>query len=57
MVYIISLGSTQLPLQAFGLFKHSPIIIILYKYGGVFMGTKLFPFQFFNNLHILIHGI
>jgi hypothetical protein len=44
-------------LGCFWLFKHSPIIITLYKYGGVFVGAKLFPFQFFNNLHVLVHEI
>ncbi len=56
LFYFISLGSTQLPLLAFGLFNHS-LIITLYKYVGVFMGAKLFPFQFFNSLHVLVHGI
>jgi len=52
----IALGSTQLPLLAFGPFNHS-LIITLYKYVGVFMGAKLFPFQFLNSLHVLVHGI
>ncbi len=52
----ISLGSTQLSLLAFWPLNHS-LIIILYKYVGVFIGPKLFPFQFFNSLHVLVHGL
>jgi hypothetical protein len=56
LFYFISLGSTQLLLLAFALFSHS-LIITLYKYVGFFMGAKLFPFPFFNSLHVLVHGI